>query len=662
MKKTIILSISTALLLFASTEIRKNSDVEKINEQLALATKIDLEDILILNQKKIILPSSNKKLTLFKVEDKRSHKGQIVVFDENNEQVNYKKLREKEKEFRFNKMGVMNESLFKKVSNGGDIPVMLQLAIKEKFIDKNQFEGRGIEFESIALKEQERVANKAKEIFATIKKEYHLKSSQEATFSGPFLSVTLSSDMIKKLSKDARIIFMGTDKEKIIYNMPSTLSIPQALPSTRTDYLQSYGYKGQGVKIAILERGNPTASNSCFNISQIQDTTTPAREHITGSLGLIGNRYNSVTKLCNGRLIGYAPLSSVYLANKENFFGYVDYKNAYDWAKARKVNIVTMSWQFTDEQTNGDLHSRDKYFDYQSVHYPYPTIFTSAGNGGKRNEYASGKGYNILSVGNIENDLTPSYRCNDTISPSSSYKNPTSPHSDREIPEIAAPGQQYFLPGLGLTSYGNLFSGTSASTPVAASIASIIMQQNTQLKSHPEAIRAILQAGANYQGADGSNFAVNVDGKDGTGMLNTWYNYGIAQIRSNGTFSYQKAHDYGTMQYSDFNQEGTFNKKWKISVPNKKNSVRVALTWNSKTNDPWFGSITSELVTDLDLQILDPLGNLVAFSVSYDNNNEFVDFPATIAGNYTIQIRNYNLSKEDKITYAIAWTVQHDCL
>ena len=46
-------------------------------------------------------------------------------------------------------MGVMNESLFKRVSNGGDTPVMLQLAIKEKFIDKNKFEGRGKELESI---------------------------------------------------------------------------------------------------------------------------------------------------------------------------------------------------------------------------------------------------------------------------------------------------------------------------------------------------------------------------------------------------------------------------------------------------------------------------------------------------------------------------------
>ena len=44
-----------------------------------------------------------------------------------------------------NKKGVMNETLFKKVSDGGDISVMLQLAVKENFIDKHQFDGRAKE-------------------------------------------------------------------------------------------------------------------------------------------------------------------------------------------------------------------------------------------------------------------------------------------------------------------------------------------------------------------------------------------------------------------------------------------------------------------------------------------------------------------------------------
>ncbi|MCK5853802.1 MAG: hypothetical protein KAG56_01185 [Sulfurovaceae bacterium] len=109
-----------------------------------------------------------------------------------------------------NKKGVMNETLFKKVSDGGDISVMLQLAVKENFIDKHQFDGREKELERVALAEQKRVADKAKEIFASIRKEYRLNLSEEASFSGPFVTITLPSEIIKKLSKDSRIIFMGT--------------------------------------------------------------------------------------------------------------------------------------------------------------------------------------------------------------------------------------------------------------------------------------------------------------------------------------------------------------------------------------------------------------------------------------------------------------------
>ena len=58
--------------------------------------------------------------------------------------------------------------------------------------------------------EQKRVADKAKEIFASIRKEYRLNLSEEASFSGPFVTITLPSEIIKKLSKDSRIIFMGT--------------------------------------------------------------------------------------------------------------------------------------------------------------------------------------------------------------------------------------------------------------------------------------------------------------------------------------------------------------------------------------------------------------------------------------------------------------------
>ena len=107
---------------------------------------------------------------------------------------------------------------------------------------------------------------------------------------------------------------------------------------------------------------------------------------------------------------------------------------------AQGVNVVTMSWHFGSEESSGALHSRDVYFDYWVTRYPYPSVFASAGNEAGSDAFASGKGYNFLGVGNVVNDGDGD-RCNDVISGDSSRKNPTSPHSDHEVPGNRGPGQ-----------------------------------------------------------------------------------------------------------------------------------------------------------------------------------------------------------------------------
>jgi hypothetical protein len=63
---------------------------------------------------------------------------------------------------------------------------------------------------------------------------------------------------------------------------------------------------------------------------------------------------------------------------------------------------------------------------------------------------------------------------------------------------------------------------------------------------------------------------------------------------------------------------------------------------------------------DLDLIVRDPFGNIVDFSTSTDNNNEFVEFTPTISGNYSISIAGFSVPKEEEITYSVAWTVHYD--
>ncbi len=430
-------------------------------------------------------------------------------------------------------------------------------------------------------------------------------------------------------------------KEKEILDYPT---IPESLPTTRTNSLHNLGVKGSGVKIAVLESGTTTEPTACFNIGATQDLTAGLNSHMTKSVAIIGNRYNDETDDCTGSWQGYAPEATVLLANT------ADYTERYDWAKSRWVNVITMSWHYGSEETNGSLHSRDIYFDYAATHYPWPTIFTSAGNQAP-DAYASGKGYNFFGVGNVLNDGDGN-RCNDSIADSSSWKNPDTLHDDREIPEIASPGSRHAL-------LGSSFGGTSCATPVTASIAALLMSKNTNLKIWCEAIRAILLATANYQDADCSDWSKYSDGKDGTGLTNSYYAYLTANRRETTDKPQFRAHDYGTMTASRFSG-GFFEKTWKANTFAKKSRLRVAITWNSKTAASDGSPSSSELDADLDLWIYDPDMNLVKWSTTWDSNYEFVEFTPSKTGAYTIKIRGYSVPSDFWSYYSVAWTTHYD--
>ena len=138
--------------------------------------------------------------------------------------------------------------------------------------------------------------------------------------------------------------------------IPDYPTIAESLPTTRTNTVHSYGMKGAGVKIAVLEGGTTTQPTTCFNIGAIQDSGAGANDHMTKSVAIIGNRYNGGA--CNGSWEGYAPSATVLIANKG------DYVERYNWAKSKGANVITMSWHFPSEETDGDLHARDIYFDY----------------------------------------------------------------------------------------------------------------------------------------------------------------------------------------------------------------------------------------------------------------------------------------------------------
>jgi serine protease AprX len=396
------------------------------------------------------------------------------------------------------------------------------------------------------------------------------------------------------------------------------------------------------VRIAVLESGSPDVDTACFNIGAIQDSTQPANSHMTKSIGIIGNRY--ADGKCGGDWQGYAPEATVLLANAD------DYPDRYEWARDRNANVITMSWHFGSEEDDGSLHSRDVYFDYWVTRWPYPSVFTSAGNEAD-DAFASGKGYNFMGVGNVVNE-DDGDRCNDVISTTSSWKNPTTPHGDHEVPAIAAPGSRHAL-------LGSSFGGTSCATPVAASIAALLMSRNRSLKIWPEAIRAILLATANYQRADGADYSRFADGRDGAGLVNSLYALWTAGRRESNGKPHFRAHDYGLARAADF-KRGYFSRTWTARVATTASRVRVALAWNARTLRLFGIPLVSWLDADLDLHVFDPDGHLVASGSSWDNSWELVEFTPRRIGEYTVKIRGYSVPEDFSSWYGIAWTAHYD--
>jgi len=164
------------------------------------------------------------------------------------------------------------------------------------------------------------------------------------------------------------------------------------------------------------------------------------------------------------------------------------------------------------------------------------------------------------------------------------------------------------------------FGGTSYAAPVVTGVIADLFQREPSLRVVPIAIRSILMATA----------AHNVEGdarlseKDGAGEIVAEWADDIVQ-GVNGTF-------FSTNYNSDWSNPFDFSISYGLAAGKP---TRIVLAWDVDTS---YTSYSSQPSGDLDMQILDPSGSLVASSASFDNNYEIVYFTPATSGGYKVRV------------------------
>jgi len=430
------------------------------------------------------------------------------------------------------------------------------------------------------------------------------------------------------------------------YDPEGIEDLVDSIEVANSDDVHSAGPKGAGVKVAVWESG-PTSTTDLV-IEAAFDSTPSTSDHSQHVHGIIKNKES-------GKPHGHAPDCKLHSANSTDLA-------ALRWAvKDRSCTVVNQSFHRADEPKSGGLSFDDVYKDWLALNWPYPTIVQAAGNfwnGDPDNvsppssEFVNHKGFNSLTVANHDDDAS-------AMSSDSVFRNPTSSHADRELPEVAANGTSVYT--VGFTK-----SGTSMASPAAAGVSALLQSADPTLKAWPEGCRAILLAGAT-RNVTGDTWWQDVvdddDASDGGGAVNALEGYRIAQNRrTRNAAPTRRGWDVGTLTSADFDASGLSKFSYRIEIPRfwfGPRHVKVGLAWDSKvTTLSIFGitlPLSSRLTVDLDLKIFDKNGAVVGYAGSWDNSYEVAEFDAIPGETYEVRIRRW--SGTDWTWYGLAWTV-----
>lgn len=402
-----------------------------------------------------------------------------------------------------------------------------------------------------------------------------------------------------------------------IYIVPHNAgpSLANARPTQNADLINGVGYNGTGVNVSVTEGERAFSANPNLSFAGFYDGSKPFANHPTAVSGMIRSTATGFNGLANGVAL-YNANGSYSGSEWSVMSAAMDYGST-------NANVLNNSW-YWDNPNSATFWEADRHQDY-FVRYNYDFVVVAAGNfgngcGSNFSTYvvSPAKGYNVMSVGNYEDNNTLGWS-DDFMSSCSSFGNPggdaASPTHAK--PEVSAVGSTISSTTTSSPWIGSVGSGTSYSSPMVTSLAADLIEANPALAGRPEVLRSIIMATALHN-IEGSAEYSDVDGAGGIDATAA----------------------AATVERSDWDDRSIDSTTtFPITLTEyayKGERVRFVINWLSNPN----GSYTIDaLPADLDLAAYRADGTtLMDSSTSTSNNFEIVDFVAPASEWYKFRI------------------------
>lgn len=587
-------------------------------QQVSELNSIPLDDLRVIKSAEVNLPFIGEKVVKFKVLNKQDGEIYGVNLDSTGKQVSSTELEQEERSGHNAVYGKLHPALAAKLADASQnakvkVIVWMQEPDQPEALrsdDKESSRSLTSEAEANAFLEQVQIerADFLKDVVAPVaKRARQFDTSLRTGRYSPVIYARLTPDAIREIGTWPEVLQVYEDN----VNYPE---LEIALPTIDAGFVHASGITGNGVGVAQIEVGGRVATNNPFLSGIAPDTTYVCKSvsgHSTGVAGIIRSSHST--------RLGIAPNVSLLTSGScKGIDSELQNRStaAADWG-ARALNL---SW---GRDTNLVPGANDRFYDDMVINR-FRTVVKSAGNqGGGDNDVTSpGLAYNVITVGNFDDRNTANWS-DDVMNSTSSWGDPKSTNGDREKPELAAPGTSINSTTTSSPWTGAIGSGTSYAAPMVTGVAALLMQRHPSLEVWPEGVKAILMTTAAHN-IEGSS---RLSEKDGAGGIFAPRAEDVAGSRqSTGGFGWDA-------QSYTCDTEPTLDVATMYFFAGER--PRATIVWDQNPNYPAYASQPS---ADLDLEVIDPSGSVVAFSSSWDNTYEIVDFTASTSGNYKLRV------------------------